>query len=139
MLNLLFLIKPEINFITNLHTSEQNGIHWSGGQKNIDGENYYFDPTKELLENGTYSTFQIQKPGTSYYGQLCICVLYKLQEETTLLDIMLKIKDDCQSSVFCNSFSEKNPFTSSLSKSLISYVVGKVLFILLISNISFVQ
>ena len=104
---------PTINFITNLHTSNQKGVHWSAGRKNTDNvENYYFDrlesenywfdsyglpPTnevKEFLGNGIYNTFQIQKPGTTYCGQLCLYVLLKLQKGVPFLDIMLELKNN---------------------------------------------
>jgi len=92
--------KPTVNFITNLHTSDQNGVHWSAGVKNHQ-QNYYFDsyglpPTnevREILGNGIYNTFQIQKPGTTYCGQLCLYVLYKLQKGVPFLDIMLELND----------------------------------------------
>ena len=90
-----------INFITNLHTSDQKGVHWSACMSNKNGDNYYFDsyglpPTnevKKLLGNGTYNTFQIQKPGTTYCGQLCLYVLLKLQEGVPFLDIMLELNE----------------------------------------------
>ena len=36
MRNELLLMKdvPEVNFVTNLHTSDQKGVHWSAGQRN---------------------------------------------------------------------------------------------------------
>jgi hypothetical protein len=90
-----------VNFITNLHTSDQNGVHWSAGIFSKNGDNYYFDsyglpPTnevKELLGTGTYNTFQIQTPGTTYCGQLCLYVLYKLQKGVPFLDIMLELNN----------------------------------------------
>ena len=39
-----------LNFITNLHTSNQKGVHWSAGTSNKNGDNYYFDS----YENSTY-------------------------------------------------------------------------------------
>ena len=91
--------KPTVNFVTNLHTSDQKGVHWSAGQRNQNCSNYYFDsyglpPTnevKELLGNGTYNTFQIQTPGTTYCGQLCLYVLNKLKKGVPFLDIMLEL------------------------------------------------
>ena len=101
--------KPTVNFVTNLHTSDQKGVHWSAGQRNKNGSNFYFDrpeaenywfdsyglpPTnevKEILGNGIYNTFQIQKPGTTYCGQLCLYVFFKLQKGVPFLDIMLEL------------------------------------------------
>ena len=94
--------KNNVNFITNLHTSDQYGVHWSAGHRTKNGDNYYFDsyglpPTnevKELLGNGIHNTFQIQKPGTTYCGQLCLYVLYKLQKGVAFLDIMLELNKE---------------------------------------------
>ena len=94
--------KPTVNFITNLHTTDEKGVHWSAGIFNKNRDNYYFDsyglpPTnevKKLLGNGTYNTFQIQKPGTTYCGQLCLYVLFKLQKGVPFLDIMLELNEN---------------------------------------------
>ena len=93
--------KGVLNVITNLHTSGQKGVHWSACRININ-DNYFFDsyglpPTnevKEILGNGIYNTFQIQKPGTSHCGQLCLYVLYKLQKGVPFLDIMLELHQE---------------------------------------------
>ena len=69
---------------------------------NKNGDNYYFDSyglppaneVREILGNGTHNTFQIQKPGTTYCGQLCLYVLYKLQKGVPFLDIMLELNND---------------------------------------------
>ena len=46
---------------------------------------------REILGNGTYNTFQIQKPRTTYCGQLCLYVLFKLQEGVPFLDIVSQL------------------------------------------------
>ena len=86
-----------LNVITNLHSSNQPGVHWNCFYINNDrGEQssrkpsaskYFFDsyglpPTKEvenfLGKGTTYSTFKIQENNTSYCGQLALYILYLL-------------------------------------------------------------
>ena len=78
--------KNPLNVITNLHSSNQPGIHWNCFFIN-DNRKYFFDsyglpPTKEvenfLGKGTTYSTFKIQENNTSYCGQLSLYILYLL-------------------------------------------------------------
>ena len=69
------------------------------GQLNHDqrSNNVYFDsyglpPTaevKELLKHGTHNTFQLQKLGERYCGQLCLFVLKKLSENVPFEELIL--------------------------------------------------
>jgi len=81
-----------LNVITNLHSSNQPGVHWNCFYISNSGEpkapkKYFFDsyglpPTKEvenfLGKGTTYSTFKIQENNTSYCGQLALYILYLL-------------------------------------------------------------
>ena len=75
-----------LNVITNLHSSNQPGIHWNCFYI-YNSKKYFFDsyglpPTKEvenfLGKGTTYSTFKIQENNTSYCGQLALYILYLL-------------------------------------------------------------
>ena len=89
--------KNPLNVITNLHSSNQPGIHWncfyirerSSREPSVPNslKKYFFDsyglpPTKEvenfLGKGTTYSTFKIQENNTSYCGQLSLYILYLL-------------------------------------------------------------
>ena len=78
--------KNPLNVITNLHSSNQPGIHWNCFYISKE-QKYFFDsyglpPTKEvenfLGKGTTYSTFKIQENNTSYCGQLSLYILYLL-------------------------------------------------------------
>ena len=107
-----YLMKDEIKEIqnnnfskiyvcTNLHNSDEPGIHHSCFVLDKKGINYFFDsyglpPVKEvkdLLQHATYNTFQLQKQGTKLCGQLCMFVLNELKNGRDFLDILLEIRD----------------------------------------------
>jgi hypothetical protein len=100
--------KDPLFIISNYHTSNQPGIHHVAIYKRK-GVCYYMDsygivPFQEVIDflnhfNPTdkyYSTFQIQKAGTKYCGQLCLYVLYKLYHNYNFFDIILSLKYELQ-------------------------------------------
>ena len=77
-----------MNVITNLHTSDQPGVHWNcfyiDRSKKYFFVSYELPPTKEVEKfmgtGTTYSTFKIQENNTSYCCQLSFSVLYLLNK-----------------------------------------------------------
>ena len=98
--NLKTNLEDKLYVVTNLHTSDEPGIHWNCFVFDKTNGHYFFDsyglpPVKEiqdLLKHATYSTFQIQKKGTSLCGQLCLFVLEQLQSNKDFTDIILDLK-----------------------------------------------
>lgn len=86
---------------TNIHTSDEKGVHHSCFVRDDNTNSFFFDsyglpPTKEvfdLMKHGEYNTFQIQTPGTKYCGQLSMYVLYKLKEGVPFLDTLLELRE----------------------------------------------
>ena len=84
---------------TNLHTSKEPGIHHScfvldfeNPDNNVYFDSYGLPPTEEvkkLLKHGTHNTFQLQKLGERYCGQLCLFVLKKLSENVPFEELIL--------------------------------------------------
>jgi hypothetical protein len=104
--------KPSCSAICNLHTKEQDGVHWSCLYKTPE-ISYYFDsygliPTKEveavLSKPYIYSTFQLQT-NEKFCGVLCLYVLYELSNGGRFEDIVLDMYDslNCNklNSLFC--------------------------------------
>ena len=88
-------LKAPYNAIVNLHTSDEKGAHWSCFTDNYFFDSYGLPPTEEvknLMKHGEYNTFQLQIPSTKLCGQLCIFVLYQLNQGIPFLDILLHIK-----------------------------------------------
>ena len=97
--------KPIIYVCTNLHKSNQQGIHHScftlnnPSSKNFPSKNFFFDsyglpPTNEvknILGHGTANTFQVQTPGTKLCGQLSLFVLHQLNQGKPFLEILLEL------------------------------------------------
>lgn len=91
--------KP-LYIITNLHTSKQPGVHWTAlyrdGLTNKYFDSYGLQPDHEVidfLEDGVYSTFQIQPMNTKCCGQLCLYLLYKLSKGKDFYDTVLEMND----------------------------------------------
>ena len=83
-----------LNIIINLHTSEQQGVHWSCiFVKDLNNayffDSYGLDPTKEIIEflkpikNRMCSTFKLQNENDKYCGILSLYVLYCLSEQSS--------------------------------------------------------
>ena len=95
------LPKDNLKAVTNIHTTDEPGVHWSCFAKTPKG-NFFFDsyalpPTKEVkdfLGHATYNTFSIQKPGTTECGQLCMFVLQQLTKGKDFTDIILSLKEN---------------------------------------------
>jgi len=92
--------KSSCSAICNLHTKEQDGVHWSCLYKTPE-ISYYFGsygliPTKEveavLSKPYIYSTFQLQT-NEKFCGVLCLYVLYELSNGGQFEDIVLDIYD----------------------------------------------
>ena len=66
-------------------------------------ENFFFDsyglpPTKEVekfIGEGISATFKIQD-GTKYFEQMCLYVLYRLNQGDMFTDIVLLLKNECE-------------------------------------------
>ena len=96
--------KLPINIITNIHTSKENGVHWSAFHIDKNNNKYFFDsfglpPTCEIInkfksnENDHIlsSNFKIQKLGTSYCGQISLFVLNELNNNNKYESIILSL------------------------------------------------
>ena len=91
--------KKKLYVCTNLHTSKEPGIHHScfvldfeNPDNNVYFDSYGLPPTEEvkkLLKHGTHNTFQLQKLGERYCGQLCLFVLKKLSENVPFEEVIL--------------------------------------------------
>ncbi len=89
------LSKNTKNIIMNLDT--QNGTHWVCIHNSQD--KYYFDsygipPPVEViqfLQNGVYQTFQVQEINSKCCGQLCLYVLFQLNNNENFYDIIFNI------------------------------------------------
>lgn len=98
--------KFPVNVVSNLHISSEPGIHWNAFVYDREtaegGNNYFFDsyglpPTREvkdLLKHASFNTFKLQIPGTKLCGQLCMYVLYKLNNNVPFIDILLEIRQN---------------------------------------------
>lgn len=92
------------NTIINLHKSNEKGVHWSCFNNYYFFDSFGLPPTnevKDLMINGEsykirgyaeYSTFQIQDFDESYCGQMCLYVLYKLNNGEDFHSIVLELK-----------------------------------------------
>ena len=104
--------KFPLNVMTNIHTSDQPGVHHNCfyvGKK----DKYFFDsyglaPTKEVekfLGHGEHSTFKLQQDNTRYCGQLSLYFLYLMNHtDKSYRDIVLNIKQEL------NNFNPKHSF-----------------------------
>ena len=87
-----------LNIITNIHTSDQNGVHWSALYIDLEKACYFdsfgLQPTKEVIDiipknlNKIRNTVQLQNFNDSYCGQLSLYVLYKLNNGENFVDIL---------------------------------------------------
>ena len=89
------------NLIINLQTLKEKGSHWVLCSKKF---KIYFDsygvvPIKNIdtylqnhnVEKFIYNTIQVQESNTKICGQLCLFVLYKLEEGGKFEDIVLSL------------------------------------------------
>ena len=89
------------NLIINLQTIKEKGSHWVLCSKKF---KIYFDsygvvPIKNIdtylqnhnVEKFVYNTIQVQENNTKICGQLCLYVLYKLEERGKFEDIVLSL------------------------------------------------
>ena len=90
--------KTKFYAITNIHTSDQKGVHHSAlfkGDSMYFFDSYGLDPTKEIIDLNygpiKCSTFQIQKPGDKFCGQLSLWVLYQLSLGKPFEQIVLNL------------------------------------------------
>ena len=87
----LDITKLPLNIITNIHTSNQKGVHHNAIHIDKNNNKYFFDsyglpPVDEILNklgknDFTYSTLILQNFGFAYCGQLSLYILYKLNDE----------------------------------------------------------
>ena len=87
------------NIILNLQTTKDKGSHWILCSKK---HGIYFDsygvlPVKEVSiyfkeVDYTYNTLQVQNENTRICGQLCVFVLYKLENGEKFEDIVLDLQ-----------------------------------------------
>ena len=93
--------KLPLNVITNIHTSSQDGIHWSAFHISKD-QAYFFDsyglpPTQEIIHflpsscDRTHNTLQVQDFNSSNCGQLSLYVLYRLTQGDSFQDIIISL------------------------------------------------
>ena len=93
--------KLPLNVITNIHTSAERGVHWSGIHVNKNVA-YFFDsyglpPTKEIINflpssgDRTHNTLQVQDFNTSNCGQLSLFVLYRLTLGDSFQNIIISL------------------------------------------------
>ena len=83
--------------ICNIHKHNEQGVHWSCFNRNIDGISYFFDsyglkPTKQV-ENfiKPYIGYnnRIQENNSSYCGQISLFILFRLFKGDSFKDIIL--------------------------------------------------
>ena len=96
ILNKLLKDDVSLNVICNLHTKDEKGIHWSC--LHIDNhESYWFDsyaiPPLNRAKNAHRNYFVFQKSDKKYCGQMCIYVLYKLNNGISFDDIVIDLYD----------------------------------------------
>ncbi len=92
MRNELKKAKPGDYIITNIHESDEPGIHWNCFHKNFFFDSYGLPPCKEikqLLKNGIYSEFNIQEFNQKFCGVMSLYVLYMLSKGYKFEDIVL--------------------------------------------------
>ena len=91
--------KFPLNVMTNIHTSDQPGVHHNCFYI-CDSNRYFFDsyglaPTKEVekyMRHGEHSTFRIQEDNTTYCGQLSLYFLYLMNHtDKSYHDVILSI------------------------------------------------
>lgn len=88
--------------IVNLQNTDQNGSHWvcyfhdKTKNKKLFFDSFGLDAPIELQnylgENILSSTFQIQELGTDTCGDLCILVLYLLDQNIEFEDVILNLE-----------------------------------------------
>ena len=101
--------KCPLNVITNIHTSDERGVHWSAlhvskgkGPPTGCSVAYFFDsfglpPTQEIINflskvaDRTCNTLQVQESNTSYCGQLCLFVLYRFTSGSPFEDVIISL------------------------------------------------
>ena len=96
-------MKLPVNIITNIHTSKENGIHWSCFHIDEKNNKFWFDsygipPPKEIIDKFkspiTASDFKLQELGIdNFCGQISLYVLYKLNNKTDFLKTLLDIHE----------------------------------------------
>ena len=88
------------NIIFNLQTIKEKGSHWVFVSKEF---KIYFDsygilPVKEIYEyikdDFKYNTLQVQPENSEMCGQLCIYVLYQLENKMSFEDIILELNEN---------------------------------------------
>ena len=93
--------------IVNIHKSNQKGVHWSCVHRNSLGNIFYFDsygldPTQEILNLRRSvilcNTFQLQKQGEVWCGQMSLYVLWLLSKGYQFEDIVLNLKKELNTS-----------------------------------------
>ena len=96
--------KKPLNVMTNIHTSEQPGVHHNcfhiSDKGNFFFDSYGLNPTREVVEfmgRGVGSSFKIQQDDTRYCGQMSMYVLYRLnltndKFENIILDLKKNIE-----------------------------------------------
>ena len=94
--------KTPLNVVTNIHTSSERGVHWSAFHLAKNKQAFWFDsfalpPTQEVLDfiPSEYSrlrnTFEVQSFGQTNCGQLCLFVLYKLNQGVSFHDVIISL------------------------------------------------
>jgi hypothetical protein len=101
----------DLYVMTNIHTSQQNGVHHNAFCITKKGS-YFFDsyglsPTQEVIDyihniktfskSPMYTTFKIQQDNTRYCGQISLYFLYLMKHsDLSFFDIVLRIKQEIQ-------------------------------------------
>jgi hypothetical protein len=97
----LSLKRLPLNVITNIHTTNQRGVHWSALHV-TKGSAYFFDsfglpPTQEIIDllpckvQRMRNTFEVQSFDESNCGQHSLYVLYKLNKKEPFQDIIISL------------------------------------------------
>jgi len=83
---------PPIPIIFNYQTSTQNGTHWLLYWNGLYFDSFGLPPIKELEEKvKEYNEVQVQPFGSRICGQLCLYVLYKLENGSDFDDIIFEL------------------------------------------------
>ena len=86
------------SIILNLQTTKDKGSHWvlCSKKHGVSFDSYGVLPVKEVFnyfegKEFIYNTLQVQKEGTRNCGQLCVFVLYKLEQGERFENIVLDL------------------------------------------------
>ena len=95
--------KFPLTVMTNIHTSNQPGVHHNCFYI-CDSNRYFFDsyglaPTKEVekyMGHGEHSTFRLQEDNATYCGQLSLYFLYLMNHGKSYYDVILSLKNELE-------------------------------------------